>query len=118
MSSGRRGPPADALFCAIDTLVELALLQFHINGVSAKDVVVFGASHSVPRSLLALHGLKKLLVVRHPIGLVGRIAAERILQRLNGDETPARYTLVKAEVIETEGVERSFDVHERHAYDA
>jgi DNA-binding LacI/PurR family transcriptional regulator len=114
---GRSRPPAEALFCTIDSLLELALLQFHINGISAKDVVVFGASQAVPRSLLDLHGLKKLLAVRHPIALVGRIAAERILQRLHGDGTPARCTLVKAEVVETRGVERSFDIHERHAYD-
>jgi DNA-binding LacI/PurR family transcriptional regulator len=108
-SFGRK--PPDALFVTVKPLVEFALWQMHKHGISAKTGIrIVGATESIPRSLLEIHKLKKITLVRAPFERIGELAAKRVAERIDGDDGPAHCTLLKAELLEVEGDEEAFEV--------
>jgi LacI family transcriptional regulator len=92
-----RSPHApDGLVCANDELALAALSTFASNGLRVpEDIVVTGWDDV----MAARYVSPGLTTVRQPMAELGRVAAERLHERVSGDRTRARNDVLATEVV-------------------
>lgn len=91
-----RAPDLDGVFAASDAIAAGVLDGLREAGREVpKDVGVVGFDDSA----WALRCQPPLSTVRQPADLLGRMAAERVLSQLRGEETPGEGTLLETSIV-------------------
>lgn len=86
----------DGLVCANDELALAALTTFAANGVNVPGEIVVTGWDDVMAARYVSPGLT---TVRQPMAELGRVAAERLHERVTGDRTRARNDVLATELV-------------------
>lgn len=94
----------DALYCTTPEMCTFALLHLERHGLSAlKDVVISGARLNIRKSLLKTHGLKHILNANVNKEELAASTINRLIQRLQGDQSAPSHTLIPPIIIKDKG---------------
>ena len=77
------------LIGSVPNQANMALLVLDQNGISAKnDIQVTGFANAVEKQLLQQHDMKTIRLLTNPWAGIGKLAAQRMAERLKGDTNP------------------------------